>query len=396
MPVKPLLLFLALSGFAAQAEMMTINSTARALGMGDAYMGLADDSSSLFYNPAGLARVSGLNLKIFGLRAGASGMEAYEKIKDLNGDDDEGYANALRELYGEHVWSGVGGETSFTMPMIGFAVYNHLDALIQVDNPVYPEIYTSVVNDYGYVLGFGVPIAPVFHLGANFKYVKRSGARVPYGASFVADLDPDAIYDNVTRWGKGYGVDLGANFVIPAPFFSAVLSGTWKNVGEMAFKSNDPNTNIPSEKNDVSVGVALSFDTPLLSVSPAVDVRYLNREDLQLTRKLNFGIEIGVPLLDIRGGFHEGYYTAGAGVNLGLFQVDVATYGVELGAYPGQIEDRRYVVEFSMELGVGGFTATSLSGGKVAGAKGGDSASGGSGGGSRKSFWGGRRLKQRR
>lgn len=376
------------------AEMMTINSNARALGMGDAYLGLADNSSSLFYNPAGLARVSGINLKLFSIRAGASGVEAYEKIQDLNGDDQEAYAEALSALYGEHVWSGLGASAAFAMPMIGFTVYNHLDALIQVNNPVYPEIYTSVINDYGYVLGFGIPILPVFHLGANFKYIKRSGARVPYGASFVADLDPDTIYDNITGWGKGYGVDVGANFVIPAPFFSAVLSGVWKNMGGMSFRSDNPNTRIPSEKNDLSVGVALSFDTPLLSIGPAIDFRYLNREDIQLTRKLNFGIEIGLPLIDIRGGFHEGYYTGGLGVNLGLFQLDVATYGVELGAYPGQIEDRRYVLEFTMELGVGGFTATSLSGGKVAGAKGGDSGSGSSGG--KKSFWGGRRLKQRR
>ncbi len=280
--------------------------------------------------------------------------------------------------------------------MIGVAVYNHLDALVQVDNPVYPEIYTSVVNDYGYVLGFGVPIAPIFHLGANFRYVKRTGSRVPYGAAFIADLDSDEIYENVTAWGKGYGVDLGANFVIPAPFFTAVVSGVWKNVGEMKFRSENPNANIPTEKNDMTLGVALNFDMPLLSIAPALDFRYLNRDDLQLTRKINFGIEIGLPLVDIRGGFHEGYYTAGAGLNLGLFQVDVATYGVELGAYPGQIEDRRYVLEFKMEIGVGGFTAPALTGGKVVGARDSAESGGSGGGGGRKSIFGGRKLKQRR
>ena len=386
-----LILFSFLSLHSARAEMMTINSSVRALGMGDAYTALADDSSSLFYNPAGLARVRGINLKFFSLRVGAGGIESYEKIKDLDSEEDEAYAEALRELYGEHVWSGAGGQLALTLPMLGVGVYNHLDALIQVNNPVYPEIYTSVINDYGYVLGFGIPIAPVLHVGANLKYIKRSGARVPYGASVVADLDPDKLYDNITGWGKGYGADLGMNFVIPAPFFDAVLSGVWKNVGGISFKSSDPNANIPSEQNDMTLGVALKFDTPLLSVAPAVDVRYLNREDLQLARKLNFGIEIGIPLIDIRGGFHEGYYTAGVGVNLGLFRVDAATYGVELGAYPGQIEDRRYALEFTMELGVGGFSATSLSGGKVNGVRGSDDD-----GKSSRSIFGGRRLKQRR
>jgi len=392
--VISLLMMFALTAGRLSAETSTLNSNVRALGMGDAYTALADDSSSLFYNPAGLARVRGINLKLFSLRVGASGLEAYSKIKDLNSDDENAYADALRELYGEHVWSGAGGSAAFTVPMIGFAIYNHADALIRIDNPVYPEIYTSVINDYGYVLGFGIPLAPVFHLGMNLKYIKRSGARMPFGASFIADLDSDAIYNNLTKWGKGYGVDLGVNFVIPAPFFSATLSAVWKNMGEISFRSEDPTADIPRELNDITLGAAFSFDTPLLSIAPAVDIRYLNREDLQLTRKLNFGIEIGIPLIDIRGGFREGYYTAGLGVNLGLIQVDAATYGVELGDYPGQIEDRRYVLELTMELGLGNFSATS-SGGRGGSSAASGGASGSSGGGS-KSFWGGRRLKQRR
>ncbi|NJL25493.1 MAG: hypothetical protein HC902_10185 [Calothrix sp. SM1_5_4] len=162
------------------------------------------------------------------------------------------------------------------------------------------------------------------------------------------------------------------------------------------FRSDNPNTVLPAEENDITLGASMVFDLPLLSVAPALDFRYLNREDLQLTRKINFGIEIGLPLLDIRGGFREGYWTAGLGVNLGLFRVDAASYGVELGAYPGQIEDRRYALEFTMEIGIGNFTA-----GKVANARGGggssaSSAGGGSGGGSKSIWGGGRRLKQRR
>lgn len=375
----------------AHAELMTINSSARALGMGDAFTALADDSSAIFYNPAGLARVSGINWKVFSLRAGASGMEAYDDIREMSGEDESGYAEALEGLYGDSIWSGIGGSTVFTMPMVGLAIYNHTDALVRVDNPVYPEVYTSVINDYGYVLGLGVPLG-LFHTGVNLKYIKRSGARVPYGASVIADLDPDVLYNNLTGWGKGYGLDYGVNFVIPAPFFEAVVSGVWKNVGGMSFRSDNPNTEIPSEDNEINFGLALNFDTPLLSVSPAVDVRAINREDIQLPQKLNFGVEIGIPLLDIRGGFHEGYYTAGLGVNLGLFQVDAATYGVELGAYPGQIEDRRYVLEIAMELGIGSFSATGSSsrgGGK-------NGAGGGGSSGRNKSFWGGRKLKQRR
>jgi uncharacterized membrane protein YgcG len=377
--------------FQARAAVQSAqNSSVRALGMGDAYTALADDSSSLFYNPAGLARVRGLNWKIFSLHAGASGLEAYNKIKDLNGSGggDE-LSDTIQKLYGEHVSSAVGGESIFTMPMLGVGVYNHTDALIKVDNPVYPTLQTEVINDYGYTLGAGVPLGPFLHAGMNLRYVKRTGARLPLGASVLADLDMDKLKGQITGWGVGYAADTGMNLILPAPFFTATLSAVWKNMGKTNYKSENKAQILPSDDNNITLGAALKFDTPVLSIAPAVDFQNLNRTDIQLARKLNFGIEIGLPMVDIRGGFREGYYTAGAGVNLGLFRVDVATYGVELGAYPGQIEDRRYVAEFTMELGIGNFSAD----GSGSGSKGSASSSGG---GSSRSIWGSGRLKQRR
>ena len=36
---------------------------------------------------------------------------------------------------------------------------------------------------------------------------------------------------------------------------------------------------------------------------------------------------------------------------MGPLDIELATYGVELGAYAGQVEDRRYMLEISSELG---------------------------------------------
>ena len=375
---------------AAQAEpTSTANSSVRALGMGDAYTALADDESALFYNPAGLARVRGINWKIFGVGAGASGLTAASKVSALQGGSASAFSDAISELYGEHVWTGLGGESIFTLPMFGFGIYNHGSALIRVDNPVYPNLHVRVVNDYGYVFGVGVPAGPI-HFGLDLKYIKRTGADIPMGPSYIADLDPAAVAESITAWGVGYGADAGVSLVIPAPFFSAAMSAVWKNMGKIQFRSLG-GSEIPDEDNNVTLGLGLDFDLPLISIRPAIDVNYLNRSDLQLTRKVNFGIEIGLPLLDIRGGFREGYYTAGVGLNLGLFRVDAATYGVELGEYPGQIEDRRYVAEFTMQLGLGNFSADGSSA-----AKGGKAGARGPSSNSSESLWGGKRLKQRR
>lgn len=381
-------IFCLVAATAHAKEAPTTNSSVRALGMGDAFTALADDESSLFYNPAGLARVRGLNWKVFGVGAAASGLTAYKKIQDLNtSSGGSGFAAQVNSLMGEHVFAGAGGESIFTMPMIGFGVYNHGGATIRVNNPVYPQLHTRVVNDFGYVLGLGVP-AGFFHFGMALKYIKRTGTDQTFGPAFIADLDPNSITGQLTPWGVGYGADLGTSFVIPAPFFNAAISAVWKNIGKIEFRSAN-NSPIPDEDNNLTLGAALDFDLPLLSIRPAVDIVYLNNAEMQMMRKINMGIEIGIPMLDLRGGFHEGYYTAGVGVNLGLFRVDAATYGVELGDYPGQIEDRRYVAQFTMQVGLGNF-----------GVSGGDKkkGSGGKDGGSNSnnSIWGGKRLKQRR
>ncbi len=364
----------------------TLNSSIRALGMGDAFTAVANDHTSLFYNPAGLAKVRGINWRLFAIGGGGSGVEAYEKVTDIQSDSSDDFSEAIGALYGETASVNFSGESVFTMPLFGFGVYNHTMAQLRVNNPVYPALQTTFVNDYGYVMGVGLPLGLV-HWGLDLKYIKRTGADTVFGPSSVADLDSEAITSRLTQWGVGYGADMGASLVIPTPILSATVSAVWKNMGQTHFRSESL-SEIPYDDNEINFGTALEIDLPLLTITPAVDVRYLNRSDLQLMRKVNFGIEIDLPLLDIRGGFREGYYTAGVGVDLGLFRVDAATYGVELGAYPGQLEDRRYVVEFAMQLGFGNF---SLDGRSPSSAKGGGSGSSGRG----RSLFGGR-LKQRR
>lgn len=352
----------------------------RAMGMGNAYASVVSDTDALFYNPAGIARISGFNWTIVDPWIGLSGMEALEDINDLQ--DSSSFEASVRALYGDHVWLGGGAKSSFGIPFFAVSVYDHLSASLDINNPVYPNLDIAAVNDLGYVMGVGLPVLPVFDLGFVIKYIQRTGARVPFGPSFVSSLDPDAIRANVERKGVGYGLDMGANFIIPGPL-SIVLSGVWKNVGQTKF---EPESGLapPSEPNEINLGAALELDVPLLEVRPSFEFKHVNRDDIQLGKKIHFGLEISLPLIDVRGGFHQGYYTAGAGVNLGILRVDAATWGVELGDYPGQKEDRRYAIQATLELGFDP-SLSFLGGG-----------SGGSGKGSGAAQSPYRRLKQRR
>jgi hypothetical protein len=140
------------------------------------------------------------------------------------------------------------------------------------------------------------------------------------------------------------------------------------------------------------VGMAGDLRLPFVAIRPAFDVRHITDQDMQLFRKFNFGVEISLPLIDIRAGYSEGYLAYGAGMSFGPIRVDGASYGVELGDYPGQIEDRRYMAQVTIELDLGSFGVDdSKSDPKSKSGKGGSSS------GSSNSIWGGTtKLKERR
>lgn len=67
-------------------------------------------------------------------------------------------------------------------------------------------------------------------------------------------------------------------------------------------------------------------------------------------KNLHLGSEFKWKALAARLGVSQGYLTAGFGVDLWLFQVNVATYAEELGLNPGVMEDRRYAAQIGFQI----------------------------------------------
>jgi hypothetical protein len=369
----------------------------RALGMGNAYTALVDDLDSLFYNPAGLAKVHGIQIELFSVEGAAHSLADLADLKKLKSSTS--LATDIPPLYGKNYYLGAGGKSGIAVPMFGFAVYDYLNASLAIHNPAFTQIDVSVLNDYGYAAGFGIPLGPFLQMGGEFRRVKRTGTQTTFAGGSLSNLNTTALKSDATNWGIGYALDVGANIVLPLPFATFDLGAAWRDVGDTVYKTA-PNAHIPTDTANLTVGLGADIELPLLSIRPALDFRHITEEDIQLFRKFNFGVELGLPLLDIRAGFSEGYYAYGVGLNIGLMQVDFASYGVELGDYPGQLEERRYMAQVSVELDIGSFGVTKD---PKQGAASSDGADGTSGSASKsksnanKSIWGGSsRLKQRR
>lgn len=378
------------SGTALASEIFEMHKSVRALGMGNAYSSVVDDEDALFFNPAGIAKNGGFFWTIADPGIGLSSItkEDFDIYNDLQ--DQGTFEDALDKLYGKTIWAGGGTKTSIMMPFFAAALYGVGDISVTVNNRVNPTMNVNYVRDTGIAVGTGFWIGPMLQQGFAIKRIVRVGSRQEFGPAVIADIlnggsSPDVIFDNLERKGVGYALDYGMNLTIPGPV-RPTFSFVWKNIGNTKFTPAEEGALAPpTEKQEWVLGASLMVDLPLVHIVPSIDFKHVNDEYIQLGKKLHMGVEIGLPLLDLRVGSHQGYLSYGAGVNLGLLRFDAASWGVEMGGHPGQLESRRYMAQVSLRLGFdfgigqGGSRSSDGKGGSTSG----------------RSRWGGR-LKQRR
>ena len=86
------------------------------------------------------------------------------------------------------------------------------------------------------------------------------------------------------------------------------------------------------------------------SYSLAVEFTDIGNQNGSFYKTLHIGTEEKWKAFAVRLGLNQGYFTAGAGMNLGFFDLNLATYGEELGMNAGTIQDRRYAAEFGFQI----------------------------------------------
>ena len=355
-------LFLLLFVSSVEAAELANNWTStRALGMGNAYTAVVSDADALFYNPAGLANISGINWTIFDFHGGFDGTDSVNTAQSLTNASTD-LPGTMKKLYGQKIWAGAGAKSAVTLPGFGIAAYGNADVGLQASSAPNPVISPHILVDYGLVTGFGLNIIPgLMKIGIVGKRVNRTGTTTTLGSAELASLDTNSLEQEFRRRGTGYGVDVGALIKTPGPI-SPSASLVYRDVGNTSFTFEEGAGAPPPIEGELIAGAALEVSLPLIRITPAFDFRYLNRSDVQLGKKISAGVEVSLPVLDIRAGLNQGYYTAGVGVNLSLLRIDVATWGVELGEYPGQREDRRYMANLTFEIGFDAFGLFSGSG----------------------------------
>jgi hypothetical protein len=355
----------------------------RALGMGDAFVAVANDYSAILYNPAGLARRTDGQVN---LSLGVGATSSFKKIADeitvaQNTTGTESVKQqAMIDVINKNAGSTYGLRVEapngfWVRPNWGIA-FIPADLTVQLDlhNQVGPAINTTVYADSTLAYGYGSDVdwIPDSRLswGVTGKFINR-GFVSKSVLALEAAVDPNLVQTADLK--EGYTIDADVGFLwtpnlpddgilswlsLARPTFGAVV----RNIGELGFGQslrliNKEKTD-PPEKLYRVLDLGTRWEYPsawIFGGRGTLDVRDIGHPLFSARKALHVGLEFDWTVANwwkghYNGGVSQGYWTAGVGAELGWFNLDVVSYAEDVGPQNFPKESRTYLARFNLDF----------------------------------------------
>lgn len=338
------------AGTALGEEYPYIYKGFRPMGMGGAFVAVSDDANSLFYNPAGLAKIQKIRASLFPLELeiGENAFDIYKDATDVDFDNESETARYLRNNIGERSHIGFNLFPYYAMPRFAFGLIGTGRMDLEVVDRQYPKLQTHVINDLGAVLGYAHPFFDdALSIGASVKYINRQSLVKQYTVLDITSDDLDKKIRHDLEEGSGMLADIGMIVSLGALGLDNARVGLSANNLIGSDLGNAENL-----EDHVDIGVAMVHDLWITKTTFAVDYVDLFSQlgdDNDVAKRIRIGAEFKFPwFLSVRTGLYQGYFTAGVNIDTMFVQLDALTYAEEIGAYAGQRMDRRYALRFLM------------------------------------------------
>lgn len=349
--------------------------------MGDAFVAIANDYNALFYNPAGLARREDgqVNLSI-----DAAGSPTFTKFgKDVDdatkvpeNERVQAMNEALSKYYGKNFSLRAGLlEAVWVRPHWGVALIPAdftMNMVIQRGG-FGPSVDVKSYLDTTLAYGYGEDIKGVdgrLSWGTTLKFVNRGFASKQI---LPVDLAADPNLMKTSDLQEGYTVDADIGFLY-SPFLAS--EGFWsvfrlakptfglvvRNVAETGFAQslkllNKLKTEAPEKLYRV-LDVGMKYEYPnlwIFSGRGALDIRDIGHPNFSLRKGFHLGFEFDWRVASwwkgsYRLGVNQGYPTFGFSALFTMFNLDLVTYGEDVGTYDMAKENRMYLLKMSIDI----------------------------------------------
>jgi len=332
-----------------------LRQSVRALGMGGAFVAVANDEYTLFYNPAGLQSVQQTIVEI--LTASAT---TNSNLQDLSEVDASDTTATFGDLVGQNIYTEINlGAMSITTPGWGYSAFGNLLFNSIINNPTVPYFEVKAYVQYGYVGGAALSFMDeMLDVGLAIKSITRMGTTKTVHIFDLLDDDFNETLEDDFTESNIITYDLGATYHFDqVPNVNARASVVIRNIGEMDFGAAGM---IP-----MTIDVAASADTEISGMDLLVAMDYVDltnelTDNVSYLRNLKLGAEVGIfkrsnghHALSLRMGLNASHYlSAGFSINPPYvpLKIDYATWSEEIGFLAGKIEDKRQSVNVSINF----------------------------------------------
>jgi hypothetical protein len=345
--------------------------SARIDALGGMHAALADDISVLISNPAGF-RSAPPQFSVAELTTNLSGpiFSIADVIFRIVGGTSG--TSLLQEPDVQKLLTSMNAGATINGPLalgyigdgLGFGFFNSTGMSFSTQGTV-PTVTTEMREDLLFVAGYGFRVSlpeklqSTLDFGFSVKAFTRAGIvwseSILSFFSLISSPSPNTIFNQPFNVDVGFGMDAGALYawnklisvgLVARNLYSPVARNAYTSVN--AFSSGAAATVtygvVPL---DLALGVMwtprLGFleeymSSPKLMLDYNDIIDFWTHPDTASNPLLHIGLGAEVTLLDVlalRGGFGDGYFSAGLGMNLTFFRLDLTMFGRELSTEPG-------------------------------------------------------------
>ena len=331
---------------------------ARATGMGNAFIALADDANAIFYNPAGLARVRGFHAHLVDLGVNVDGSDTFSRLTSAASS---GSFNNLIKA-NEKQSLGFMVKPTFIAPFVGLSFYDYASGYFDVKGPTLGQkIDAFAYNDLGVALAFGIPVGNYFSFGLGVRAVQRTSIEVdktPEEIQAETGLTPIDIatdpYGKIASkyTGVGFAIPLMASALFHVPKWSSSapvvrLAATYENIGNTTYRLIT-GTNAPSQtRASLNFGSLLQYELNKQAVlNVTMDFRR-QFEGLPFFKTFHFGTEYRHRIFGLRAGLYQGSLSYGFSLEFPPHtRLHFSSYKIALSDTLGGATHPMYQVQF--------------------------------------------------
>ncbi len=332
----------------------------RPLGMGNAFVAVADDYNTLFYNPAGIARLKSWDGELINPFVDASSgfNGVYQDSTSSSNSGVSGVLDLIEKNAGESFHVGLGLAPHLIFPKFGFAL-----GLEPLDTSVvfHRDISVDVQSGSRFIVPFTFGknfLDDRLSVGLTVKARAQAGVDREFSIDDIEALQnggtdsQDKKLNDYATTGYGLGADIGMLFT-PTKTMEPTLGISVTDLGGTSFKEVAAGTDGVGVPSPIlpSVNVGFSMKPVMINklyILTAVDMHSIN-QPFSFSKKFNAGAELGYgSIIKIQAGLYQGYFTGGFQFDVGLVNLRLVTYSEELGDNAGFKEDRRYAIQLKL------------------------------------------------